>query len=58
LSSYVDRKVLALEAYETEMRPAPHARAIAAVRSLAQLRGSWVGVLAAEAFVGIRQLRR
>jgi N-acetylglucosamine malate deacetylase 1 len=58
VTDYLDRKVAALGAYETEMRPAPHAPSIAAVRVLAQLRGSSVGVLAAEAFVVIRQVRR
>jgi LmbE family N-acetylglucosaminyl deacetylase len=58
VSRYLDRKVSALEAYESEMRPAPHARSTAAVRALAQLRGSSVGMAAAEAFVVIRELRR
>jgi hypothetical protein len=40
------------------MRPAPHARSIEAVRAQARVRGSSVGVEAAEAFMVIRQVRK
>lgn len=50
------RKQEALHAYMTEMRPWPHARSIQAVEHLARLRGSQVGVEAAEAFCLLRQL--
>jgi LmbE family N-acetylglucosaminyl deacetylase len=57
VARYLDRKIAALNAYESEMRPPPHARSIAAVKALAQLRGFSVGIDSAEAFVVVRQLR-
>ena len=44
-------KQQALEAYESEMRPWPHARSIEAVVHLAHWRGANIGVDAAEAFM-------
>lgn len=44
-------KKQALAAYETEMRPWPHARSIEAVAHLAHWRGANIGVNAAEAFM-------
>ena len=44
-------KLSALEAYQSEMRPWPHARSIRAIESLARWRGASVGVEAAESFV-------
>ncbi|MGD0026259.1 MAG: PIG-L deacetylase family protein [Xanthobacteraceae bacterium] len=58
VTAQLDRKIEALGVYTTEMRPAPHARSIEAVRALARVRGSSVGVEAAEAFAVIRQIRR
>jgi LmbE family N-acetylglucosaminyl deacetylase len=58
ITAQLARKVKALEAYTAEMRPAPHARSIAAVQALAHWRGSSVGLAAAEAFSVIRQVRR
>jgi LmbE family N-acetylglucosaminyl deacetylase len=46
----VGKKVAALEAYESEVRPFPHPRSRQAVESLAALRGSQCGVPWAEAF--------
>ncbi|WP_341702902.1 PIG-L deacetylase family protein [Ferrovibrio sp.] len=56
ISAVLDAKLAALSAYESEMRPWPHSRSIEAVRALALLRGSQVGVSAAEAFVTLRRL--
>ena len=58
ISAYLESKIAALEAYESEMRSAPHARSLETVRALAKLRGSSVGVAAAEAFCVVRQIRR
>lgn len=58
ISPFLDRKVEALRLYESEMRPHPHPRSEEAVRSLAALRGSAVGVAAAEAFQVVRQIAR
>jgi N-acetylglucosamine malate deacetylase 1 len=47
----IDKKMRALAAYGSEMRPAPHARSLTGVAALATWRGATVGVGAAEAFV-------
>jgi LmbE family N-acetylglucosaminyl deacetylase len=57
ISRTLDRKVEALEAYASEMRPWPHARSIEAAVHLARWRGASIGVEAAEAFVLGRRLR-
>lgn len=56
ISTSLERKVHALEAYEDELRPAPHARSISAIRALAEHRGATVGVAAAEAFELVRSV--
>lgn len=50
-------KQRALEAYAEEMRPSPHPRSHEAVAALAALRGSTIGVGAAEAFQLVRSMR-
>lgn len=52
----MDKKIKALSCYHMEMRPFPHARSIDAVEALAKLRGSSVGLVAAEAFQVIRDI--
>lgn len=56
ISMTLERKQQALEAYAEEMRPWPHARSIEAVVHLARIRGSTVGIEAAEAFVVERMI--
>lgn len=51
ISAYLAKKNAALLAYNTEMRPFPHARSIEAVEALARWRGASVGCAAAEAFM-------
>lgn len=48
-------KLHALALYGDEMRPAPHARSMEAVRALGTLRGSTVGYAYAEAFELVRE---
>lgn len=50
ISSYLDKKLEAFAMYDGEVMASPHARSLDAVRWQAQLRGSQVGVPAAEAF--------
>jgi N-acetylglucosamine malate deacetylase 1 len=52
----LDLKLQALALYGDEMRPAPHARSIEAVRALGALRGSTVGCAFAEAFEVVREV--
>jgi LmbE family N-acetylglucosaminyl deacetylase len=54
ISSHLTDKLAALQEYEAEMRPWPHARSIEALGHLARWRGATVGVEAAEAFMVAR----
>jgi N-acetylglucosamine malate deacetylase 1 len=56
VSSTLDAKLKALEAYDDEMREWPHPRSYQAVKHLAHWRGATVGCDAAEAFVLGRRL--
>jgi LmbE family N-acetylglucosaminyl deacetylase len=58
ISDVLGHKISALEAYDEEMREFPHPRSYDAVRGLAALRGSTVGVKAAEAFSVLREVVR
>ena len=50
ISTTLDRKLRALQAYASEMRSFPHARSVQALEHLARWRGASVGCEAAEAF--------
>lgn len=56
IENFIDKKINALRAYKSEMRPFPHARSIEAVKALATLRGASVGIRTAEAFIVIRKI--
>ena len=62
-NAYIDitkfwiKKRAALEAYDLEMRQAPHSRSIEHIEVLARHRGSCMGVAAAEAFMVMRSIR-
>ncbi len=56
ISDCLNKKLQALEAYGSEMRPWPHPRSLEAVEHLARWRGVTVGVEAAEGFVLGRKL--
>ena len=56
ITAHLDTKLRALSCYESQIRPAPDARSLDAVKALATWRGSQQGVAAAEAFVAIRLL--
>jgi N-acetylglucosamine malate deacetylase 1 len=53
----LQRKLLALACYSTEMRDAPHPRSPQAIRALAHWRGATAGVHEAEAFSLVREIR-
>jgi N-acetylglucosamine malate deacetylase 1 len=55
ITSHLDTKVAAMQAFASQIKPFPHARSAEALRALAALRGSTVGCAAAESFVLIRQ---
>lgn len=58
ISATLPAKLRALAAYESEMRPWPHARSLQALEHLARWRGASVGLEAAEAFMLGRNLVR
>jgi LmbE family N-acetylglucosaminyl deacetylase len=57
IAPYLDAKLRALACYESQIRPAPDARSLEAVRALAVWRGSQQNMHAAEAFVCVRLLQ-
>ena len=58
IEQYLDSKRRALEAYEAEMRPFPHARSFEAIDALARVRGAAAGLKAAECFMVVREVVR
>lgn len=54
ITDQLETKLAALQCYQSEMRPFPHARSHEALASLARLRGAMAGFPAAEAFVPLR----
>ena len=57
-SDFLDAKLAALDAYASEMRPAPHPRSREAVTALARMRGATAGCAAAEAYMLAWQINR
>ena len=55
ISNELDIKLKAMSCYKTQVREFPHPRSLDVLRALAELRGSTVGVRAAEAFVQVRR---
>lgn len=58
ISATLDMKLGALRCYAAEMRDAPHSRSFEGVNALARSRGHSMGLAAAEAFMGLRQIVR
>lgn len=58
ITDYMPKKSAALDCYLSEMRCEPHSRSKYHIDALSKHRGSTVGVLAAEAFVSIRTVRK
>lgn len=57
ITTYLEQKLYAMEAYRSELRELPHPRNIECIRKNAELWGSKVGIEAAEAFVVSRIIR-
>lgn len=57
ISTTIEKKLDALEAYAIEMRSPPHSRSILNSKRTAELRGNTVGVEFAEAFMLIRMIK-
>lgn len=58
IEDYLETKVDALAAYETELRDPPHPRAVDNIRRQARVWGSRTGVPAVEPFDVLREIRR
>jgi N-acetylglucosamine malate deacetylase 1 len=56
ISNHLETKLRAFQCYESQVKPAPDARSLEAIRALAIWRGSQQAMAAAEAFVAIRLL--
>lgn len=56
ITSELDRKLRALDLYDSEMRMFPHPRSLEAVEALARVRGAASGLVAAEAFEVVREV--
>jgi LmbE family N-acetylglucosaminyl deacetylase len=56
ITDHLETKIRAMEVYQSQIKPFPNERSVESLRALAALRGSTVGVRAAEAFVLIRQV--
>jgi LmbE family N-acetylglucosaminyl deacetylase len=56
IAGTLERKITAMEAYESEARPFPHPRSPEALRAIAQRWGSQVGLQAAEVFELVRSI--
>ena len=57
ISSYIDLKIRAMEAYEGELRKEPHPRSKTAIQALSRYRGAQSGFSYAEAFSLVRMLK-
>lgn len=56
IDQFLEKKMLAINAYSMEMRDFPHPRSVKAIKSLAAWRGASVGIQNAECFQVIRQI--
>ncbi len=56
IDGFLEQKILAMEAYGGEIRPAPHPRSPEVLQAMAIARGASVGLKAAEAFETIWQI--
>ena len=56
VSQYLGVKLEAMKCYASQLAPSPRARSLGAIEALARVRGSAIGVQAAEAFSLIREV--
>ena len=56
IDGFLEQKILAMEAYSGEIRPAPHPRSAEVLQAMAVMRGAAIGLKAAEAFEIIWQV--
>ncbi len=56
ISNFIERKIMALQCFKSQMQEFPGPRSLEAVKALATWRGTTVGMPAAEAFILVRKL--
>lgn len=56
ITSYLEKKIKALEQYKSEMRKYPHPRSPESIKIIAHYWGTHIGVEAAEAFMIVREI--
>lgn len=56
ISSTIDFKIKAMKCYKSQIQMAPHPRSIEGIKSLAEYRGSTIGVQYAESFMLVREI--
>lgn len=56
ITSYLGRKLEAMQCYQTQLKPAPHSRSLQSLEALARLRGGTVSLEATEAFMLVREI--
>jgi LmbE family N-acetylglucosaminyl deacetylase len=56
VSQYLGAKLEAMKCYGSQLAPSPKARSLASIEALAHVRGSTIGVTAAEAFGLVREV--
>ncbi len=56
VSQYLGAKLEAMKCYASQLAPSPEARSLASIEALARVRGSTIGVQAAEAFGLVREV--
>ncbi|NER82510.1 MAG: PIG-L family deacetylase [Leptolyngbya sp. SIO1D8] len=56
INHHLTTKLKAMACYSTELKAFPHPRSLEALTALAKLRGTTVGLVAAEAFAVVRQI--
>lgn len=55
ITNYIEKKLQAMQMYQSQIKEFPHPRSNDAIEALAKLRGSTVGVAYAESFMVIRE---
>lgn len=56
ISGFLEKKLQAMESYQSQLRAFPHERSLESLKALAELRGTAVGFRSAEAFVLLRSI--
>jgi hypothetical protein len=56
ITRFLETKLVAMQHFSTQLVEFPHPRSIQGIESLAKLRGSTIGVEAAEAFCLLRRI--